>query len=73
MHADVEARVPRLHFRHFEEPRAGDHDRAGSADPQLEQLGEGGVGAMVHADVVLVDDHLSFRRHVWTEPLHRSL
>ena len=63
MHADIEARVLRLHLRDFEEPGAGDHDRPGRADAELEQLGEGGVRAVVHADVVLVDDNLHRRRH----------
>ena len=41
--ADVEARVARLHLGDLQKPRAGHHDRAGGADAEPRQLGEGGL------------------------------
>ncbi len=47
MHPYVEARVLRLHLGDFQEPRAGDHHRAGCADAKLGELAEGDVGAVL--------------------------
>ena len=57
VHADVERRVGRGDLGGLGEPRAGHHHRARAAGAELRQLDEGGVGAMAHADVVLVDHH----------------
>ena len=52
--ADVERRIACGGFRELEEPGAGRHDGAGTADARLHQLEEGGVGAVAHADIVFV-------------------
>jgi hypothetical protein len=56
VNADVERGVAGGGLGKFQEPRAGHHDRARTADAKLHEFEEGGVGTVAHADIVFMQD-----------------
>ena len=61
MDAKIERRISGGDLRDFEEPGAGYHHRRRNCRRQsLAQLEEGGVGAVAHADIVLVQHQPAF-------------